>query len=511
MANTNPQRIVGYGLNQALPNIFPSPIIAQRIPNTSDKAQFGQMWVYKPGNAVYVLTSIVNNSATWTLLSNSGGAGVFTSLTVNPGPTAITGAFTLTSGALNDAHIADDASNHDTFVGTNFGSSLTTISGGGVGGGLLLQTANTGSITIGTTGMTGDIQLGVSTTGQNVYISPLATTLAQTVNIATGASTANNTVNILTGNATGGTQQLNVLTGTRAGTIALGYASTNNQVFIGGTGSSAHARIQGGNAANIDLNSGAITISSDSIAGINMNSISGGNPITIGSAGMTGQITLGFSSVGQNISIGDGDNFGGQIIGIANGNPSATSIVNILCGTADIAGRQTLNMMNGGTAGLVNIGTGVADNIINIGVSTGGGTGTTTMRSGSGGVIIYPEDTGPVTVGLNTSTGTFSFGISDAGQIVNVGTGAGANTVNIGTTAAGASTIIAGGNAGIFMNAPFVRLPNSIHVYTGAGAPGAGLALQAGDFYINSTPTMATDRVFVATGVGTWTNLVAAA
>lgn len=59
-----------YGLNNPLQDVFPSPVVASRVPTTSDKGhQIGRLWVNKAANSVYVLTSIASGSATWTIVS----------------------------------------------------------------------------------------------------------------------------------------------------------------------------------------------------------------------------------------------------------------------------------------------------------------------------------------------------------------------------------------------------------------------------------------------------------
>ena len=67
---------------------------------------------------------------------------------------------------------------------------------------------------------------------------------------------------------------------------------------------------------------------------------------------------------------------------------------------------------------------------------------------------------------------------------------------------------VTGGNIDLTADA---LLLNGVHIYTGAGAPAAGLALAAGDLYINTTPTGAADRMFIATAANTWTNFTCAA
>jgi hypothetical protein len=107
---------VAYGLGDALIPLAPIPIVAQRNPTASDQAQLGTVWVNKVNNTVYVLTSVVNNVASWVLLEAGGGAGVFSSLTVNPGPTNLS---TVGNGAVN--------------IGNASNTGIVTINGGGGG------------------------------------------------------------------------------------------------------------------------------------------------------------------------------------------------------------------------------------------------------------------------------------------------------------------------------------------------------------------------------------------
>jgi hypothetical protein len=104
MSVSNLYASVGYGLSEALPVIPPAPIVSQRTPTTADKAPIGQEWVYVPSNAVYILTSIVSNSATWVLLGAAGGSGVFSSVTATTGNiTATLGSIVSSAGSLSAA------------------------------------------------------------------------------------------------------------------------------------------------------------------------------------------------------------------------------------------------------------------------------------------------------------------------------------------------------------------------------------------------------------------------
>ena len=528
---------VAYGLSEALPTIFSSPIVSLRIPTTADKAPIGQIWVYKTGNAIYALTSIVANLANWQLLTNIGGAGVFTSLTVNPGPTAITGEFTLVAGG-QVTQIANDAAVNLVTIGSTTGASGTTIQGGT--GDINIATSAAGRIFIGSIAMTGNIQVGNSTAGQAVFISSAINVGAQSVNIATGASGANSDVNILTGNGTAGTQTLNVLTGTRAGVVNIA------------TGAAAHA-------VNIGTSNGAASLTLLSGTGVTSLATSPTGQITIGATDMTGTITVGRSTAGQLISIGDNINVADQNISIAGGASGANSNVNILTGNGT-AGTQTLNVLTGTRAGVANIGTGLAAHSVNIGTSSGAAL--TTILAGTGAITLATAATGTITIGAASMTGTITLGQSTGGQfinignavntapqviniasgagddssdvniltgnanggtqtfnvltgtkagVVNIGTGGAAHTVTIGSSTLTASTSIIAGTAGIFLSAPFVLLPNAIHIYTGAGAPNNLLALSAGDLYVRTDPGGATERMYIATGVGAWTNFTCAA
>ena len=145
--------LVGYGLDNALQDLAPQPVVAARAPITSDSAPISTLWVYPATNQVWILTSIVSGSANWELLEASGMAGVFTSLTVNPGPTSITGSFTVAAGA-NPVHISTtnnvasaislttNGGNTETIVVTNTqGTAAGAITLNAAAGGILVESA----------------------------------------------------------------------------------------------------------------------------------------------------------------------------------------------------------------------------------------------------------------------------------------------------------------------------------------------------------------------------------
>ena len=142
MATNQPYRNVAYGLSEPLLNVFPAPIVSVRDPLTTDKAQLGTVWVNKLTNDASVITSIVANAATWVPIG--GGAGTFTSLTVNPGNiTATAGNISATAGSLNAG---------------------TTIT---AGTGLTVTTGNL-NVSAGSVIVTGSVTASVATSGRTL-------------------------------------------------------------------------------------------------------------------------------------------------------------------------------------------------------------------------------------------------------------------------------------------------------------------------------------------------------
>jgi hypothetical protein len=197
---------VGYSLSQSpLNNLAPFPVVAKRAPTTADTGYaIGTIWIYSATNAPYILTSIVSNSANWQLLESGGGAGVFSSLTVTPGPISLTGTTTINTS----------------------GAAVTTIGTGGTGavniGNATGNTAVTGSLTA-STGLVATTG-GITATGtSNINTSGSAVT-----SINTGGTGALNL-----GNATGNTAVTGSLTASTSLTATLGnITATNGNVIL---------------------------------------------------------------------------------------------------------------------------------------------------------------------------------------------------------------------------------------------------------------------------------------
>lgn len=146
------RRQPGYGLNQPFQDIFPTPIVGQRAPTTSDKKyEVGQMWVDQVTGQIYALASVASNSATWSILGP--GASDVDTLTADSG------------GALSPA-----AGNITIAGGTNVttsgsGSTVTINLDGTISLTAVTATTITGTTVLGTTFDTNVAAAGVTLAG----------------------------------------------------------------------------------------------------------------------------------------------------------------------------------------------------------------------------------------------------------------------------------------------------------------------------------------------------------
>lgn len=152
MALSRKRRPVSYGLSDALVDIPSAPIIAERAPTSSDSAPLGTVWIDRPNDDAYFITSVSSNSATW--INAGGGSGLFTSLTVNPGDITVTagdidvlaGDITVSAGDI-DVTLGDVTLAAGDFVATlgNVSAGATVSAGTTITAGTGI-TATTGNI-----------------------------------------------------------------------------------------------------------------------------------------------------------------------------------------------------------------------------------------------------------------------------------------------------------------------------------------------------------------------------
>ncbi len=237
-----PRKRVAYGLSDALLDVSRSPVVALRVPTAGDIGyDLGQLWIYKTGSAAYILVSVVANQATWSLLETGGGAGVFSSLTVTPGPISLTGATVINNtGAANTA------------IGTGTNSGVLAL-GNTANGGTSLEGIN---ITM-DSAAAGTIFVGTQLLAANVSILSGVNTGAQVVSILNGNSAGNATFNLMNGVPTAGAQIVNIVgaNNTRAAQLNIATGNAGHSVNIGNANAAANITLTAGSAAGVVIDS----------------------------------------------------------------------------------------------------------------------------------------------------------------------------------------------------------------------------------------------------------------
>lgn len=96
---------VGYGLSNALQELSPQPIVANRNPGVKDKAELGTIWVNPSTTSYYVATATVSNQTTWVpsagFLVAATTAGVTPTLNAKAGVITFTGRTTAATATQN--------------------------------------------------------------------------------------------------------------------------------------------------------------------------------------------------------------------------------------------------------------------------------------------------------------------------------------------------------------------------------------------------------------------------
>ena len=497
-----------YGLNQPLIDVFPFPIFKDRSPTTTD-AEFliGQLWVYNTSptsRQVYIYCGKnPSDEAIWVIagpgdsevdllgcglgdiavapqlgIINIYGANNQITTTGDDAVGSITIGFAEEAEFVTSVEvpliIGSDSGSLNLKLGDNAGAKAVNIldsddvvvasinsDGDFDFTDLTVEnlTATGTAIDLGNSNTATTVLLGKGTGGNTVSINHGINTSANVTNIATGAAAANSTVNILSGNATGGTQTLNVLTGTRAGAlnlatgaaahvIAVGSASAGSISVDTGAGISLDAAAASnftvtGSSTDLTLSSvgGSVSISSseavtdaivieasDSTGGVQIKAGSGG--ILIGNEADCSTIEIGNvepTATSRTITISGTELSTGAIadtvdinVGGVSTSLTASKVVNILTGALD-NGSQILNMATGAVSSgtqTVNLLTGVGTKTLNVGNSTG----TTTNISGP--FVVNDNVNSNVSLCTGTSTGSFTVGSTLAGAVT-IDTGAG--------------------------------------------------------------------------------------
>jgi hypothetical protein len=212
---------VSYGLNQPLNLENPTPVIAKRNPTNSDFAFPTTIWTNTTTNAIYILASITNNSANWVLLEVGGGAGVFASLTVIPGPISLTGTTSINTAGAAVTSIGSGGTGAVN-IGNTTGNTLVTGTLSSTG----TITSVNGAVSANTTITAGT---GISTAGGNISAPTGAMSAGTTITAGTGITATTGNIVASTGNITATLGNVSAA----AGNVTLG-AAAGKVVFANG-------------------------------------------------------------------------------------------------------------------------------------------------------------------------------------------------------------------------------------------------------------------------------------
>lgn len=537
-----------YGLVNAIQNLTPQPIIAQRAPTVRDRAELGTLWINETTNAYYIATSIASGSTTWQ--AQQTGAGVFAAVTTNQldvtGPTTLTGAVGITGATtvtgdlavtgnvavtgdfdITDTESVSITSTKDAAkaiylhanggvaetveIHSDLGTGLNSINIlSDVGGVLVTATAKADNKAINLVSSAGGFQLdGVLTSALNVVgasediqlnatggsialtateaavdaIALIASDVAGKVAITGAGGVTVTTTNTALDVATG-TGAINLGTDAVAKTITIGNVTTTTGVVIN-SGTSGIAMASTG-AGDISIAS-SDTVLIDSAGVLELNSSAG--IISIGNDAVAQNINVGTGAAARVITIGNNTTTTGLALTAGTGDIVATSADAV---TVDAVGVLELNS-SGAAIGIGND----ADNFaVNVGTA-----GARTVTIGS--------STGASSTVIDTGTGACNIGTSATAHATAVGSTTAACTLALNTPAG--TPVVAANGISVTTATAGITLPGAILISTGAGAPAGALATAIGCLYIRTDAGAAAERVYVATGVGAWTNLSAAA
>ena len=302
---------VGYGLTNALQSLAPQPILANRAPNVSDSKPIGSLWCWPATQEVWVNDGIVAGNSQWILISQ-GGAGVFSCLTVNPGPTVLDGAVTITAGA-NPVHISTTDNVASAISLTTDGGTTETIvitNTLGTGAGAITLNAEAGAVLIESgVNSAGSITLD-ATAGGIILESALASATAiniEATNAAGGIALTSGTGGIALSSGTGTRGLISVAPAIPTAAYPIATATANTRVihatFTGFTTADA-----GGAQAYTIASSEILTTSAVQVTVTNLNASGNGAFLTItGIIQAAGSIIVNTANNGGG-ALGSGDN-----------------------------------------------------------------------------------------------------------------------------------------------------------------------------------------------------------
>lgn len=228
--------------------VFPRPVIAQRDPSNAAGTKdynypVGQQWDNELARNIWFLSGFNLGLPVWLQLTVGGGSGVFSSLTVNPGPINLTGVTTLVGNLAQSGGTVSLVSNA---AFTLNGVTTSTIA--------LFNSVTTGSITFGTSLTTGSVTIGGAQTTGAITIGGGV----QTGTLTFGGSTGVQTVNLATGGT--GAKTVHIADDAAANIVTLGSQTAGALVTINtvpSTSSAGFAITNGTQTARILVGTGS--------------------------------------------------------------------------------------------------------------------------------------------------------------------------------------------------------------------------------------------------------------
>jgi len=410
-----------YGLGQGLIDMTALPIVAQRAPRASDRAEFGTIWIDQPNNDVYLITSVTANVSNWegvgggaeaphslasdTFVTAGSYMTVGTTLTVTG--MAANGVVTNTAAGL---FVTNPLLDGEILIGATGAAPIaaTLTAGAGIA---IVEAAN--AITITATGATAvsytasDANVAVPDGAGNVNV------LGGT-NIGTTAAIAN-TVTVNLDDAVTLAGLLTCDLGLDAGGAGITLASITN------AGRDIWLHADGGVAETIEIHSDQGT-GVNALASIYIHSDDGGVTLDSEKASANAIVISATSAVGGILmSCGSGD-----FRSLTTGAITLTAAHSSTYSVIGVAQDLTLSTLDGSV--IVNSGKAGGDSIYLHATDAAGGI---SAVAGTGGLSLL------------TANGTVS--ISSGTAAINIGTDAATHTVTIGTTNTTARTVIQSG------------------------------------------------------------------
>jgi len=523
-----------YGIGDTTFDLPPEPIVAQRAPTASDRAQIGSIWIDQTTENGYILVAVAANVSSWQIMTAEGTGG--------------TDGQVLIGSTASDPDWANITSTGGTLVITN-GSNTINMEVSGATTSSFPTDSGTANPLLGATNIAGGTNINTAGAGNSVTVNLDASpsvagsiTVGDTLTMSAGTCTItadDNTADVIYLHADGGTSEtirLHADQGTGVASIGL-ISDVGGITLDSGLASADAINIDASNAAggiDIDFGSGGCAVDGANGAftlqtgtgAINLGADAAAKAITIGNA-------TGASSVTVDVGTGTAS-FGASATAHATviGGTNTTSSTTVQSGTGDLTMTSTdavtidgvgvveinssggiIGIGNDAVAQNINVGTGAAARVITIGNVSGASQ--VVLNSGTAGIALASTGAGDITIDsddtllldadgvleLNSSAGIIGIGNDADAFGINIGTGAAQRDIVIGNGTGTTSFTLNAGTGAVDIGANAVAHTLTLGNVTGAtqvdvntGTGGFNVATTGtGDITLDSDDTMLLD------------------